>query len=190
MDADALWTQPLDLATLGELTALWLEGAISTPMYGGGPDEETAALVPALVAMNRNGYVTDFSQPGEKDSGWWQRAAVSGHCARREADRLAAISLASELIVITEFPGTQQIYELPISQDNGRANTRLAGRGYFAEPDDVWDGCHPETWRLLADSYHVAICDPRWGRDDLLWPSAVAALTASEDRPGGLIRSA
>ena len=54
----------------------------------------------------------------------------------------------------------------------------------------MWEGCHPETWRLLAESYHVAICDPCWGRDDLLWPSAVAALTASEDRPGGLIRSA
>jgi hypothetical protein len=105
MGADrASWEQPLDLAELGELTALWLEGAISTPMYGGGPDEETIALMPALVAMNRNGYVTDFSQPGEKDRGWWQRAAVSGHCTRREADRLAALFLESELIVITEFP--------------------------------------------------------------------------------------
>jgi hypothetical protein len=190
MDADrARWARPLDLAELGELTALWLEGVIWGPLYGDGPDEETAALVPALVAMNRNGYVTDFSQPGEKDSGWWQRAAVTGHCAHRAADRLAAISLESELIVIIEFPSTQQLYELPITQQDGRANTRLAGRGFFAEPDDLWEGCHPETWMLLTNSHFVSVCDPQWGRDDLVWPSVVAALTASGDRPGGLIRN-
>lgn len=59
-------------------------------------------------------------------------------------------------------------------------------------PRGVHRGSRGRCTRLrevdLGDT--VAICDPCWGRDDLLWPSAVAALTASEDRPGGLIRSA
>jgi hypothetical protein len=186
----ARWEQSVDLAELGELTALWLEGAIWGPWNGDGPaDEETAALVPALAAMNRNGYVTDFSQPGEKDGGWWQRAAVTGCCGEAEADCLAGVSLKSELVVITEFPGTEQTYELPITQDDGRPHTRLAGRGVFDEPDHLWPGCHPRTWLLLGNSHFVTVCDPRWGRDDLLWPSVVAALTASGERPGGLIRN-
>ncbi|MGO8904749.1 MAG: DUF6919 domain-containing protein [Solirubrobacteraceae bacterium] len=191
MDVDgARWEQPLDLAELGELTALWLEGAIWGPWYGDGPpDEETSALVPALAAMNRNGYVTDFSQPGEQDRGWSQRAAVTGYCAHPQADCLAGMSLESDLIVITEFPGSEVTYELPITQEDRRTHTRLAGRGVFDEPDHLWPGCHPGTWLLLANSHFVTVCDPRWGRDDLLWPSVVAALRASGERPGGLIRN-
>jgi hypothetical protein len=29
---------------------------------------------------------------------------------------------------------------------------------------------------LLANSYLATVCDPQWGRDDLLWPSIVATL--------------
>ncbi len=183
------WTQPLDLAALGELTALWLEGKGWGPWHvdGAPPDDETVALVPYLAAMNRSGYATDFSQPGQLGRGWSQRAAVTGYCAHPQADCLAALSLESELIVITEHPGAEADFELPITQGDGRAFTRLCGRGVFDEPDALWDGCHPLTWALLATSHYVAICDPLWGREDLLWPSVVAALAREPLATGGLL---
>jgi hypothetical protein len=189
MDTDrAPWAQPLDLAELGELTALWLEGAIWGPWNGDeAPDEETTGLVRALASMNRSGYVTDFSQPGELERDWAQRAAVTGYCDRPRADCLAAVSLRSELIVAVEHPGADADFELPITQQDGRGLTRLCGRGIFAEPDHLWEGCHPLTWARLAASHYAAICDPRWGRDDLLWPSIVAALSREPLAAGGLI---
>src|SRR5664279_2484203 len=184
------WMEPLSLAELGELTAQWLEGSSWGPWQcGEGPDEETAHLVPSLSAMNRSGYVTDFSQPGELDGRWSQRAAVTGFCTVAEADCLASLSLESELIVITAYPAVEAEYELPITHEAGRAHTRLAGRGFFEEPDDLWEECHPSTWSLLAACYFVTVCDPQWGRDDLLWPSVVAALKRDpRDCIGGLIR--
>jgi hypothetical protein len=183
------WEQPLEVAEVGELTAQWLEGLVSAPWQcGEPPHDETASLVPALAAMNRSGYATDFSQRGELTDGWSQRAAVTGYCARAQADCLAALSLESELVVITDPPGDDGDYQLPITQEDGRASTRLCGHGVLDQPDDLWPACHPLTWARLANSYYVAICDPQWGRNDLLWPSVVVALRRDPLTTGGLIR--
>lgn len=183
-----LWNVPLGLAELGALTARWLEGAIRGPWNGDEPpDPETIALVPTLAAVNRGGYVTDFSQPGETYDSGAQRAAVTGFCTFAQADVLAAVSLRSELIVIVDPPYVRGEYELPITQDEWRAFTRLAGRGVFDDPNALWPGCHLQTWKLLQESYYVSICDPQWGRDDLLWPLIVDALESEAPPRGGLI---
>jgi hypothetical protein len=184
----ARWMQPLDLSELGELTAQWLEDSTWGPSNGGSePDPETAALVPVLAAMNRAGYVTDFSQPGDVSAGGSQRAAVSGFCAFTQADQLARLSLDSELIVITGYPRVDGVYEMPITQDAGRTFTIHAGRGVCDEPDALWPGCHAVTWRSVSEAFYVQICDPRWGRNDLLWPRISAALETDTTAPGGLI---
>src|ERR1700678_2550864 len=80
------WASARTLADLGELTAQWLEGGIiSQPGYapGCGPDEETVPLIPILATLNRAGFVTSGSQPGDagygsEGTGWQQRAAVEG----------------------------------------------------------------------------------------------------------------
>ncbi|MGW5042147.1 DUF6919 domain-containing protein [Streptomyces parvulus] len=84
---DRRWKTAADVADLGDLMALWLEGEIdSWPGYepGYGPDEETRQLIPTLAAANRAGYVTVASQPGvDPEIGfdgliWQQKAAVEG----------------------------------------------------------------------------------------------------------------
>jgi hypothetical protein len=63
---EALWRSARTLADLGELTARWIEGAIaSQPGYFGAADLESDDLVPVLAAVNRAGFRTDTSQPGE-----------------------------------------------------------------------------------------------------------------------------
>jgi len=50
---------------LGELTARWLEGSVTSvpgTVPGYGPDEETGLLVPVLAAANRR-FITSFSRP-------------------------------------------------------------------------------------------------------------------------------
>ena len=178
MDADQAererWEGPLDLAALGELAARWLEGSGWNPCYGD-PDDETTPLVPHLAAMNRSGYVTDFSQPGALGDGWAQRAAVTGYCDHAQAECLASLSLGSDLIVIAHYPGGEATYELPITQDGGRTFTILPGHT-SGEVQELWDGFHEQTVALLSECHYVAVCDPQWGRDDLLWPSVAAAL--------------
>ncbi|MDQ3275031.1 MAG: hypothetical protein M3Q39_08390 [Actinomycetota bacterium] len=97
-DADA-WYRARSLADLGELTARWLEGGIgSRPGYQPrcGPDVETRRLIPTLAALNRGGYLTNSSQPGEAPTVgydgrlWSQRAAVSGFTDRATLDRIHA----------------------------------------------------------------------------------------------------
>lgn len=122
------WHEALSLADLGELTAQWLEGAIWSPWYGGSePDPETGPLVPLLAQMNRAGYVTDFSQPGEVDADWAQRAAVTGYCDADNAERLAALSLRTELIVISQVSWQESNYQLPITRSDDRTFTILPG---------------------------------------------------------------
>jgi hypothetical protein len=79
---DPRWAAAVTLGQLGELVAEWLEGRIAAPIYGEGPAPETAALIPALAHLNRSGFVTLDSQPGEIDDHWAQRAAVSGYSSR------------------------------------------------------------------------------------------------------------
>lgn len=180
--------QPLDLATLGEFTAQWLEGAGWSPWNGDGPpDSETAPLVPYLAAMNRLGYATDFSQPGELDDAGAQRAAVTGYCDHAQAECLASLSLSSDLVVIAQYPGVDAEYELAITRDGEHTHTRLGGHNCYCV-EEPWPGAHPHTAALLSDCYYVAVCDPQWGRDELLWPSVVAALARDpRDCAGSLI---
>ncbi len=131
------WSQPLDLAELGELTAQWLEGSASSPWYGGSPpDSETAPLVPFLAAMNRRGYVTDWSQPGTLSDAWAQRATVTGYCAEAQAECLASLSLGTDLVVIAHYPGVDASYQLPITRDGVRTHTAMLGH-------DLTVGRHP-----------------------------------------------
>jgi hypothetical protein len=174
------WAQPLSLKGLGQLTAEWLEGSIEGSPWNGGssPDLETTPLLGYLSAMNRLGYVTEFSQPGIAGS---QRASVAGFCERVQAECLASLSLSSDLVVVSEYPGVEATYELPITQEERRTFTVLAGRPIL----DRSSGFHLRTLSVLSECLYVSVVDPSWGRDDLLWASVVAALKRDPRRCAG-----
>jgi len=178
------WEEPLHLVQVGELTALWLEGKGWAPWNSGTPDGETVPLVPDLAAMNRAGYLTTCSQPGLGAAPDAQRAMVEGLCSENCADRLASLSLNTELIVITHYPGADATYEIPITQEDGQTFSVAAGAHTRCE---LWDKIHHDTERRLLTAYNVAVLDPRWGRDDLLW-SAVVEVLQRPEHCGGLIQ--
>lgn len=177
------WATATSLADLGELTARWLEGALpDSPSYGGGPDPETLPLVPDLVAINRAGLVTDFSQPGMPDDGDGskQRAAVTGFCDEPTRERLAAALAATDLVFMAESSDDESAVRIPVTIDVGEPFTWVGGAILAEYLADSYEGLSERALRLLKTSWYVTVFDPVWGRNDLLWPALVEALTRRE----------
>ena len=173
------WSTARSLADLGELTALWLLGRVSThPTQDTSPDEETTRIRGSLVRLNRRGFVTEFSQPGEKlKDGCAQRAAVSGFCSETVARRLAALTLCSDLIVLAYPPDGLRGYQIPITIDDYHPFTWC---GSFDLECGLasFEGLDGEALESLRASWYVVLIDPRWGRERYLWREALRALGA------------
>ncbi len=200
-----LWLATRSLSELGELTASWLEGRIGYLTSGATPqpDDEIWALVPALAAVNRAGFVTDSSQPGQpagaRSPGWIQRAAVTGFCDYDTKNRIAALGLKTDLVALASPPGAEfdlsmtainaRLFKMDwvvrmsgahvcVSSNGERGVSHVGGRLDDAYIDRVYGGeVHPDGVRALHEAWQVAIVDPVWGRNDLLWPRLVEALT-------------
>jgi hypothetical protein len=176
--AQMSWADVRTLEDLGEMTARWLEGVEPYhPSCGdGGPDDETAVLVPDLTALNRAGFVTEFSQPAEPlVDGYTQRAAVSGFCREDVARRVAALGLATDLIVIAFPPGTEGGHYIPITITDYRPYT-WAGRYGSGELAHLAEACAEEIVDELRRVWRIDVLDPQWGRDRYLWDHLSAAV--------------
>lgn len=180
------WRTARTLDDLGALTAQWLEGEISTRpgyMRGAGPDPETTALIPVLARMNRTGFVTDSSQPGEPDDGdgWVQRAAVTGFADMRLAFRLAAAAERAELLVIVSSDRLGFRHgegdDITVTCDDGDPYTSFGPLPAAVVRDEVtgWGLCRNAVDALCA-ACQLTVVDPEWGRDGVLWDVLAAAL--------------
>ena len=166
---------------LAALNVEWLEGrADDYPLYGAEPDPETVPLIPMLVAMNRAGYATTFSQPGELGDNWNQRAAVEGYCEEATASKLVQLTIDGDLIVLAYGPGEESLLQLPVTTAGGRVHTII---GQVADPLDDMPDVEPGIVIGLVSAWTVAVIDPVWGRDDLLWPAVVDALGREASHP-------
>jgi hypothetical protein len=188
LDQDAgegidVWMSANTLAELGTLTARWLEGSLTAhpglSAHGceGTPDEETTDLIPVLARLNRAGFVTDNSQPGEDDDGWIQRACVSGYCSEQTAETIAAVCMPTDLVCLVSWPGMVSYLNVPVSLDRGKANT---WEGLSRDEDNIYDEwgtrCSTLAVAALVGACQVSVIDPIWGRNDLLWPTVDRAL--------------
>ncbi|QNE13101.1 hypothetical protein [Pseudarthrobacter sp. NBSH8] len=178
------WRQAITLAAAGELTARWLEGksgyqaATFTVRY----DAETEAIAAELAALNRSGLFTKESQPGLRTDGSAQRQYVTGFCSAEAAAELLALSTRTELVTVAHAPGEASSAAIPVTLDGGEVVTVLGSSETPVEEDQIrdWADETNETLALLlADSWYVEILDPGWGRNDVLLPAVLAALTAA-----------
>ena len=175
------WQAARTLADLGELTARWLEGRIaSVPGYCGTPAEETLPLVPVLARLNRAGFVTDCSQPGEIDGEYdcEQRAAVQGYASPQVAAALIRAAETAGLIVAACSPDWVPRWRygygtsVTVTQVNGRHFTGFGvriPRRHIRDPHIGHGVCHPDAVKALCGAWQVTLIDPEWGRPDVLW---------------------
>jgi hypothetical protein len=192
------WGQAGTFADLGGLTARFLEGSLwGHPGWcGGGPDEETATLVPVLAAANRAGFVTLGSQPGADEvaadgARWQQRAAVAGYVADGDlVDELSRAASKAGLWFVLHYPASGRhtsvggddgyrygeamavtIREDQVCTDFGNQLSERDTRFLFGR----W--CVAQAVDELVDSYQLTLVDPQWAGGDLLWMTMNTALT-------------
>ena len=179
-----LWKEARTLTGLGELTALWLEGAITyQPGYIGGPSPETRPLISYLAAYNRAGLFTTCSQPATESPTGAQRAWVSAFCNEAAIDAIAVRAARAGLVVLCAAPGQDGAAELEVTHHHGLFTT-------FAVPmsaeyiDDYYAADCPAAINAIRAAWRLDIIDLTWGRNSVLWDCLAAALNATvRDRP-------
>lgn len=163
--------QQLAAATIG-----FLRGETDqTPAHLGPIDEETVCLVEDLVRINELGFITDNSQPGERDEFGSQRAWVDGYCDNMTAHRIDRALASSEVIVISYCPADRASGSLPITRLADGTPTTFAGRYWYESAQGLYENS-TELNSWLRTSVCLQIIDPVWGRNDALWPRLIAAL--------------
>jgi Domain of unknown function (DUF6919) len=177
---DRIWRDARSIGDLGGAMAGWLEGRIdSWPGCSTGPDDETLPLVPVLARLNRRGFVTTLSQPGDGGAmadgrPWVQRAAVEGYIAAGDPllNRVIRAARAAGLIVTAYGAGRA------VGPSRGLVATRrgtetgltLGGRPRGLRHAPELSGVGRQARRQLArEGVALAVIDPVWGRDDVLW---------------------
>ncbi len=178
--AIAAWAAAESLGDLRELTARWLEGGISwIPSYCcAEPAPETTDLIPTLAALNRGGFMTENSQPGERlDGGCVQRAGVVGFCTEQTAQTLAAACMPTDLFCLVSWPGCEDGPFVPVTIADDQAHTWFGPPMSPGHLRDSWgEALSPDGLEALTWSWQVTVIDPVWGRNDLLWPTISAAI--------------
>lgn len=186
-----LWQSATTLAGLGELTAQWLEGKISSqPGYadGCGPDEETTPLAGTLAAACRAGLVTTNSQPGADFVGVTggrvvQRATVHAFADEVAYEWLPDAAGGAGLWVCAGKAAARRIYYATCDEQTV-SRWRVGWGQKGTRPDlgvclschhirDSWVGygvCSRQAQDALCEAWQVTLIDPEPDRNDRLWP--------------------
>lgn len=168
------WQNAQTLEALCELNARYIEGEVDfSPTYGGPLDEESGPLIPYLAALNRSGFFTITSQPGEDDGHSKQRALVDGFASEETAQRIERLSLVSDLYILTSPPGRYNGCTMPITTDLFRPYSWAGAvhledeTGLFLEIPHIEKYCG--SVQGLREAWYVCVIDLCWGRKDYLW---------------------
>jgi len=178
-DDVAAWKAAKSVKDLGELTARWLEGDVKyQPGYFGEPAEETIPLVEFLASVNRAGFYTTNSQPGEPIKDWsGQRACVEGFCQEQLAKKISSALLKTDLVMIATPPGAASDVQICITIDDDKECTWVGGPTELGPIVDLYDDeLDALALAALLTAWQVCIIDPVWGRNDLLWTRLVEAI--------------
>ena len=109
-----------------------------------------------------------------------QRQYVTGFCTAESAAELLALSTRSELVTVAHAPGESSNAAIPVTVDGGEVVTVLGSSENQVTEEQIqdWAGeTNDALALLLADSWYVEILDPAWGRDDVLLPAVLGALS-------------
>jgi len=187
------WRATRSLADVAAVTALWLEGEVeSQPIYvpGYGPDEETAPLVPMLAARNRAVFLTDGSQPGDLEECavlgtlWRQRAAVEGFIDRCTGSRIMAAAIEAGLWVVVDgvtvngepFIADGECWGAVVTEMDGQPHTWFGAHISGWHRSVIYKKCGDTANTAIREALRLAVIDPVYNRNDVLWPVVNDAL--------------
>lgn len=177
---DRIWSDARSIGDLGGAMAGWLEGRIpSHPGCSAGPDKETLPLVPVLARLNRRGYVTTMSQPGDGGEAadgqpWQQRACVEGWISVNDPmlSRIIRSARAAGLVV-TAYGAGRAVGPrrgLPVCRWGGEPRLSIGGRyGRLRYRADLPRVGRLARRQLVREGVVLAVIDRTWGPSDTLW---------------------
>lgn len=164
------WQAARSLDEMAELTARYIEGNSSYfPGFAASTiDRETLVLVDDLVKLNRSGYMTVMSQPGNASAARKQRAFVAGFAPKELAHKIARLALYSDLLVLVVPSQNAITLKTPVIVDENRP------RGWMGVPSSrdfaVYETVISDhAKRELQESWSVSLIDLQWGRAKHLW---------------------
>ncbi|WP_427005372.1 DUF6919 domain-containing protein [Pseudarthrobacter sp. H2] len=177
-----VWRQAATIPAAGELTARWLEGRsqYQPGTFTPGIDEETRGIAARLAVLNRNGLFTKESQPGVLAEGLAQRAYLTAFCTTEAAASLLRLSARTGLVTVAHAPGEASRASIPVTVQQDEVVTVLGSSESPVTPEQLtaWsEEANDALALVLADSWYVEIFDPVWGRNDILLPAVLEALT-------------
>lgn len=198
----AAWAAARTIADLGELTAQWLEGAVSQHPCKQPADQscEASGWAVVLAGANRTGFVTEMSQEADGGTRTARRAAVSGYLPV-DNDMMQSLARSAtanglwmavrppvahpspgDLLVIGESGDPDGIILVTAGQGQpriefGHARTVRSLQASYG----TW--CDQSAVDALAECWQVTLVDPVWGRDTLLWPVLAASWKSSPRTP-------
>lgn len=176
------WAGARTLQDLCDLTAAWLRGDIAEqPGYEGPVDiDDEFALLPALLAANRTGFLTRNSQAGHADGSVAAHAAVDGWATRETVYALWAALRGQGFEVLAAEPREPLgEYGVEVTFDGDVPVTWFGGRLPADEVAWQLEGCGAESVRWVVETaLSVVVWDPMPGRNTL-W----AALSEACDTP-------
>jgi hypothetical protein len=180
-----VWRQAASIPAAGELTARWLEGRseYQPGTFAPGFDDETRLIAVELAELNRNGLFTKESQPGVTAEGHAQRAYVTGFCSVESAAALLNLSGGTDLVTVAHAPGEASQASIPVTLRDGEVVTVLGSSEGPVDDDQLRDWSEESSDSLalvLAESWFVEVFDPVWGRNGVLLPAVLGALTDGE----------
>jgi hypothetical protein len=180
-----IWRQAASIPAAGELTARWLEGRSEYQPGTFAPsfDDETRSIAVELAELNRSGLFTKESQPGVLAEGHAQRAYVTGFCGVESAAALLDLSGRTGLVTVAHAPGEASQASIPVTLRDSEVVTVLGSSEGPIGDDELRDWSEETNDSLalvLADSWYVETFDPVWGRNGVLLPAVIEALTSGE----------
>jgi hypothetical protein len=173
-EARRLWAKARSFDDLCNLTVRFLKRELPlTPTHYGPVDPETTTIAPALIDLNRRGFLTVCSQPGVAEGSFAQRAYVDGVAPKATALALAAKTLHSDLLVHVLPPGDDRGIGIPITVEDGRPFT-WGCQGHGSDVDAYVEMCGVGIANVLSDAWSVSVVDLSWGRAEYMWDVLLA----------------
>lgn len=176
--SQALWRSACTFEELCDLAARFVEGELTSFPGWLAPtlDVESDAITVHLARLCRAGFLTLASQPGRGEhpahdgTPCVQRAFVTGFVSAELARSIALCIEESALeIEVLVFSEGAAEHEVSVSTRDG-VPYAFTGRDATADEIDCFeDSISSDALAALRDACYVAVVDPIWGREDVLW---------------------